>query len=153
MPKGAVRRTGARTIPESLPESFPFDAWEMFLDENPRLASLADGWKFGHYHIEAGIPGPDDGKEYDIWYDTVNQGTYVKIGGVWVAVSGAGTPGAVGPQGPQGDPGDTGATGPMGPAGPIGPEGPQGVEGYSHVDGGKADSIYAPDQIIDGGGA
>jgi hypothetical protein len=42
-------------------------------------------------------------------------------------------------------------SGPSGPTGAHGPTGPQGPIGYSFVDGGTWDTVYQPDQIIDGG--
>lgn len=42
-------------------------------------------------------------------------------------------------------------SGPEGSPGPEGPEGPEGPVGYSYMDGGTWDTIYVPDQVIDGG--
>lgn len=64
-------------------------------------------------------------------------------GSNWQSIQGSG----------GGTPGIQGVTGMVGPAGPQGATGIGGGTGDLNVDGGTANSVYLPSQIINGGAA
>lgn len=136
------------------------------IDQSELNPSQFPAWaEFTPVSEDTTVVAPREGFRLDNVIDNMGAAKRVQVGagfiakevdgyrlfdGAKITISGGSISGYVGPQGP------VGPAGPQGIQGLRGIQGLQGIQGeigYTNTDGGRANSIYSSDQIIDGGGA